>query len=755
MKTRLKQVILFLLFASAAHHLLVGQDIIPLPSQVVSSTGFFYFSGSTKINSVENISIPSYLHAYLKQKQATLNSNGAQNEMLFSVANNGLSEGYELKITTNKIYITGNDEKGLFYGMQSLIQLLQHQPLTNGSITIPCQTIKDQPRFGYRGIMLDAGRYFQPVSYIKELLDMMAAYKFNTFHWHLTEDQGWRVEIEKYPKLMSKAAWRSETVIGHHNQKPRVYDGEKHGGYYTKADIRDIVAYAAERNISVIPEIEMPGHATAAIAAYPELGCTGKDLEVPRDWGVKEDVYCPSEATFKFLEDVLTEIIPLFPSPYIHIGGDECPKKQWKESALAQSVIKREGLKNEDELQSYFIKRMEAFLKTKGKKLIGWDEILEGGLAPDATVMSWRGIKGGIEAAHLGHDVIMSPNTFCYFDYYQTDAPGEPLAIGGKLTVEKVYSFDPIPDELPAETHKHILGGQGNIWTEYISSLPKLRYMAYTRMLALSEVLWTPSAKKEFLPFAVRLHKHIEYWKSQNIELANHLFEIKPTLTSKNEGLEVTLTPLVPWGEIRFTLDGTNPSNKSAVYTQPVMLTQKSVLKSQSYLKNQAKGSPLSIDYSPHKGLQAKVLTVTTPSRTYKGAGEKGLINGISGKKDQFNDGEWQGITPGEDFNIKLRWETKQKIKGIQFQLYNDPEAWIYLPTNATIYSSEDGITFNQACETNISQMKEDKVITVDIPCKLKSSFIGIKIPTIGTIPASKPGAGNLGWLFLDEIRIY
>jgi hexosaminidase len=408
---------------------LSGQFIIPLPSQIVSAPGFFYFSGTTKISSDESTPIPSYLQTYLKQRQTALNANGNANEIVFTVSNQGLSEGYELKISPNKIHVTGNDEKGLFYGIQSLIQFLQHQPLSNGSISIPCQTITDQPRFGYRGIMLDAGRYFQPMSYIKELLDIMAAYKFNTFHWHLTEDQGWRVEIEKYPKLMSKAAWRSETVIGHHNQKPRVYDGEKHGGYYTKADIKEIVAYAAERNITVIPEIEMPGHATAAIAAYPELGCTGKDLEVPRDWGVKEDVYCPSEATFKFLEDVLTEIIPLFPSPYIHIGGDECPKKQWKESALAQSVMKREGLKDEDALQSYFIKRMEAFLKTKGKKLIGWDEILEGGLAPDATVMSWRGIKGGIEAAHLGHDVIMSPNTFCYFDYYQSDAPGEPLAI--------------------------------------------------------------------------------------------------------------------------------------------------------------------------------------------------------------------------------------------------------------------------------------------------------------------------------------
>ena len=755
MKTKLTQVILSVIISIMPLFSLSGQVIIPLPSQIVSAPGFFYFSGSTKINPDESTPIPSYLQTYLKQRQTALNANGNANEIVFTLSNQGLSEGYELKISPNKIHVTGNDEKGLFYGIQSLIQLLQHQPLSNGSISIPCQTITDQPRFGYRGIMLDAGRYFQPVSYIKELLDMMATYKFNTFHWHLTEDQGWRVEIEKYPKLMSKAAWRSETVVGHLNQKPRIYDGEKHGGYYTKADIREIVAYASERNITVIPEIEMPGHATAAVAAYPELGCTGKDLEVPREWGVKEDVYCPSEATFTFLEDVLTEIIPLFPSPYIHIGGDECPKKQWKESALAQSVMKREGLKDEDALQSYFIKRMEAFLKTKGKKLIGWDEILEGGLAPDATVMSWRGIKGGIEAAHLGHDVIMSPNTFCYFDYYQSDAPGEPLAIGGKLTVEKVYSFDPIPDELPAETHKHILGGQGNIWTEYISTLPKLRYMAYTRMLALSEVLWTPVAKKEFLPFAVRLNKHIDYWKTKNIDFANHLFEIKPTLTTKEVGLEVALTPLVPWGEIRYTLDGTNPKSTSAVYTNPLLLTKKTVVKTQSFVQNQAKGHPISIDFLPHKGVQAKILSKTTPSKTYKGAGERGLINGISGSKTQFNDGEWQGVTPGEPFSMKLSWTEKQSIKGIQFHAFNDPESWIYLPSEATIYTSQDGNTFSKACETKITENKDTKTLAVDIPCKITSQFIEIKIPAMGTIPVNKPGAGNQAWLFLDEIRVY
>lgn len=731
-----------------------GQDIIPLPSQVVASPGFFYFSGSTMLNPNQNIALPGYLKTYLKQKQTSLNANGSKNEVIFDISNQGISEGYELKITPNKIHITGNDEKGLFYGLQSFIQLLQHQPLSNGSVSLPCQTITDQPRFGYRGIMLDAGRYFQPVSYIKELLDIMAAYKFNTFHWHLTEDQGWRVEIEKYPKLMSKAAWRSETVVGHLNQKPRIYDGTRHGGYYTKADIREIVAYAAERKIMVIPEIEMPGHATAAVAAYPELGCTGKILEVPTEWGVKEDVYCPSEATFKFLEDVLTEIIPLFPSPYIHIGGDECPKKQWKESDLAQSVMRREGLKNEDELQSYFIRRMEGFLKTKGKKLIGWDEILEGGLAPDATVMSWRGIKGGIEAAHQGHDVIMSPNTFCYLDYYQSDAPGEPLAIGGKLTVEKVYSFDPIPDELPAETHKHILGGQGNIWTEYIATLPKLRYMAYSRMLALSEVLWTPMAKKAFLPFALRLNKHIDFWKTKNIEFANHLFEVKPALNTKNEGLEVSLTPLVPWGEIRYTLDGTLPKNTSPVYTLPILLSQKTMLTAQSFLQGESKGSPVSVDFMPHAGLEAKILAVTPPSRTYKGAGERGLINGISGKKSQFNDGEWQGITPGENFSLKLSWSAKQSIKGVQFQLYHDPESWIYLPSGATLFSSEDGITFQKACETAISENKDTKVLEVEIPCKLKTKYIELKIPATGIIPSSRPGAGNQGWLFLDEVRI-
>ena len=731
-----------------------GQEIIPLPARIVPASGHFHFSGATQVILSENATLPAWIHSALTQKQEVLSEKGESNTLEMSISGEGNPEGYSLRIEPRRITLIGHAAPGLFYGVHSLLQMLQLGELAGGAIAIPCQFIADQPRFGYRGVMLDAGRYFHPVATVKELLDFMALYKFNTFHWHLTEDQGWRVEIEKYPRLMAKSAWRDETLVGHLNQKPKAYDGVRHGGYYTKADIREVVAYAADRHIQVIPEIEMPGHATAAIAAYPEFGCTGKELAVPRDWGVKYDVYCPSEATFAFLQDVLSEIIPLFPSPYIHIGGDECPKKQWKESELAQSVIRREGLKNEDELQSYFIRRMEAFLKTKGKKLIGWDEILEGGLAPEATVMSWRGMKGGIEAAEQGHDVIMSPTNYCYLDYYHTDAPGEPLAIGGLLPVEKVYAFEPIPGELPLAAHKHILGGQGNIWTEYIATLPKLRYMAYTRLMALSEVLWTPAERKAFLPFALRLHRHIGYWESKGMTLANHLFDIRTKTAIQPQGLAVTLQPLLSWGEIRYSLDGSSPSQSSPVYTQPLTLSTPTQLLAQTFLQGQAKGRPISLDFQPHAGLSAKVIAATAPSPTYQGGGERGLLNGVAGRSDRYLDGEWQGFTPGENFSVKLQWDKKVAVGRVRFQAFRDPASWIYPPSEAEVWLSRDGKTYEKAGAITLTTGDDTGAVLAEIPVRRRTNYLELRIPSPGLIPGTLPGAGNQAWLFLDEIRI-
>jgi len=407
---------------------------------------------------------------------------------------------YRLVADADSVRISAATAAGLFYGLQTLRQLV---PL-DGSGRVPHLAIEDAPRFPYRGMHLDVGRHLFPVSFIKRYIDLLARYKLNVFHWHLTDDQGWRLEIRKYPRLTEVGAWRRETVAGR-QMNPYVGDGTPYGGYYTQDDVREVVAYAAARHVTVIPEIELPGHALAALAAYPELACTEGPFEVGTRWGVYDDVFCPSERTFAFLEDVLAEVLELFPSRYIHIGGDEVPKRRWKESALAQEVIRREGLKDEAGLQSWFVRRIEGFLRARGRRLIGWDEILEGGLAPEATVMSWRGMAGGIEAARQGHDVIMSPGSHLYFDHYQGPRESEPLAIGGNTPLARVYAFEPVPPDLTDAQARHVLGAQANVWTEYITLPEQVEYMALPRMLALAEVVWSPLARRDWADFAGRL----------------------------------------------------------------------------------------------------------------------------------------------------------------------------------------------------------------------------------------------------------
>lgn len=435
-----------------------------------------------------------------------------------------VSERYILEAGSRRILIKGDDAAGVFYGIQTLRQLLPcgletgltKQSLSN--VRVRGVYIEDYPQFSYRGMHLDVGRHFFDVEFIKKYLDLMALHKMNHFHWHLTEDQGWRLEIKKYPLLTEVGAWRKETLIGHGSRPPFEFDGIPYGGYYTQDDVREIVAYAAERHITVIPEIEMPGHALAALAAYPELGCTGGPYEVETRWGIFEDAFCAgSDYTFEFLENVLLEVIDLFPSRYIHIGGDECLKNRWKECPRCQARIRDEGLADEEELQSYFITRIGDFLLSKGRYIIGWDEILEGGLAPQATVMSWRGMQGGIEAARLGHDVIMTPVSHCYFDFYQADPATQPLAIGGFLTLRQVYTFNPIPPQLTPEQAKHILGGQGNVWTEYIPTSDHVEYMAFPRAIALAEVLWTPRQKQDYEYFLKRLSDHKKRLDALNV----------------------------------------------------------------------------------------------------------------------------------------------------------------------------------------------------------------------------------------------
>jgi len=429
------------------------------------------------------------------------------------------SEGYEMNISDDGITIYATTPNGVFYGIQTLYQLFDSGTYYENGIELSHLTISDEPRFIWRGMHLDVGRHFFEVDFIKKYIDYLALHKMNIFHWHLTEDQGWRVEIEAYPKLTEISAYRDESLIGHYQDKPRQWDGEKYGGYYTKSEMKEVVAYAKSKYITVVPEIEMPGHTQAVLAAYPELSCTGGPHTVAKLWGVHKEVFCAGkESTFEFLETVLTEVAAIFPSPYIHIGGDECPKDRWKEHDLDQKRIQAEGLKDEHELQSYFIKRIQGILDRLDKKLIGWDEILEGGLAPGAIVQSWRGMDGGIAAANANHEVIMSPTSHAYFDYYQSeDKENEPLAIGGFLSLEKVYRFEPIPNNIDPDKQKYILGGQGNVWTEYISTPDKVEYMAMPRMSAMAEVLWSQATDRDYDNFTARMEWHYKRLDHMNI----------------------------------------------------------------------------------------------------------------------------------------------------------------------------------------------------------------------------------------------
>ena len=418
------------------------------------------------------------------------------------------TEGYVLSIFNDEINILANSPNGIYYGIQTLNQILDSGQKSNKGITILNMKIVDEPRFKWRGMHLDVGRHFFDISFIKKYIDYIAIHKMNIFHWHLTEDQGWRVEIDSYPKLTEVSAFRDETLIGHYRDEPRKFDGKKYGGYYTKDEMKEIVEYARKRYITVVPEIEMPGHSRAVLAAYPELSCTGGPHTVAKLWGVHKEVFCAGkESTFEFLEKVLIEVSDIFPGEYIHIGGDECPKDRWEEHELDQQRMRKEGLDNENELQSYFIKRIEGILNKLGKRLIGWDEILEGGLAPGAIVQSWRGMEGGISAVDAGHEVIMSPTSHAYFDYYQSkDRLDEPLAIGGYLPLEKVYQFEPVPEKIDSDKEHLVLGGQGNLWTEYISSSDKAEYMVLPRMSAMAEVLWSPRVLLNYRSFSNRMN---------------------------------------------------------------------------------------------------------------------------------------------------------------------------------------------------------------------------------------------------------
>lgn len=674
-----------------------------------------------------------------------------------SIAN---KEGYVLTTTPEGINLNGQTENGVFYGIQTLRKSIPAEA-KEATILIPAGEIKDEPRFSYRGMHLDVGRHFFPKEFMKKYIDLLALHNMNTFHWHLTDDQGWRIEIKKYPKLTEIGSQRSRTVIGRNTQE---YDNTPYGGFFTQEEAKEIVKYAQERYITVIPEVDLPGHMLAALAAYPEMGCTGGPYEVCPRWGIFEDVLCiGNDQTMQFLEDVMSEIIEIFPSKYVHIGGDEAPRTRWEKCPKCQARIKTEGLKAdknhtaEDRLQSYCMTRIEEFLNSKGRQIIGWDEILEGDVAPNATVMSWRGMEGGIKAAQLGHDVIMTPTSFCYFDYYQTaDTKDEPLGIGGYVPIEKVYSLEPVPAVLTEEQSKHILGAQANLWTEYIHSSEHVEYMVLPRMAALAEVQWTQPEKKDFKDFTKRLARLMKFYQRDGFNYAKHVFDLKvdftPDVTKK--AVVVTLSTIDD-APIYYTLDGTEPTTASLKYTEPVSITETADFQA-VVIRPEGKSKVVNKKISFNKATYCPIELTFQPSEKYKFGGAITLVDGMKGN-DSYATGAWLDFVGGNvEAIIDLGQESE--IKQVATNAIVDMSAWIMGSTGLVVSISDDNKEFREVAakdipaETNIDKKGvENYEITFD---PVKARYVKVVIKRSPALPKGHAGEGKAAYMFIDEIEV-
>ena len=738
--------------------------IIPQPQEIeIIDTHFSLDQNTTLFYEKEFETAGAFLKKYIKKGAGfELQATGKDYaHIVISKVDSLPAEGYSLEVAKNTISIKSSDANGAFWGVQSLRQLMPHTfetdtQIITDSYSIPAVTIKDAPQFSYRGMHLDVGRHFFDKEFIKEYIAHLSMLKMNYFHWHLTEDQGWRIEIKQYPDLTNKGAYREETLLGHYSDHPQEFDGKRYGGYYTQEDVKEVVAFAATQNVTIIPEIEMPGHAQAAISAYPELGCTGKEVPVATKWGVFEDIYCPKPETFTFLKNVLAEVMELFPGTYIHIGGDEAPKAHWKHCGNCQQLISDLGLKDEHELQSHFIKEIETYVNSKGKKIIGWDEILEGGLAPNATVMSWRGIEGAVQAANEGHDVILTPTSHAYFDYYQAEHEDEPLAIGGFLPLQKIYNFDPIPEGIPSNKQHHVLGAQGNVWTEYMPTTDQVEYMAFPRMLAMSEVVWKgPSTHPDadYPNFLAKVESFLPRMDALDINYANHLYDLSGTLAKNKEGLYYALHSTIPGQDIRFRVDSTATFQQ---YTTPLAITQNTTIEGVVYKNDQPIGRPFSETIQLHKGVKGTIAISKTPHPSYSAGGKEALINGISGSDSRYGDSEWLGFW-GENLEITIEFPVPTKVSSVSTRFYNAPGQWIYMPKEMRVdLYLENGVKMING--TNITPKTESNVQRAAIKYHEKQETIvtklTIKIPNYGTIPEGVQGAGNKAWTFIDEIII-
>jgi len=592
-------------------------SIIPLPKSITSVEGQFRLNKQTVIvyKSLDNQGrqVADYLQQMIaipsSMKLAIQTDLPGQNFIHLKIDQSlqAVPGSYTIVCNGLGITISSANSNGLFYGIQTLRQLFPTEieskiPVNNRDWMVPAVIIEDEPRFKFRSLHLDVGRHFFSVDFIKKYIDLLAFHKMNYFHWHLTEDQGWRIEIKKYPKLAQIASKRKETLIGHGARPPFKFDGQPYGGYYSHEEIKEIVKYAADRFITVIPEIELPAHSMAALAAYPEIGCTGGPYEVATRWGSYEEIFCAgNEQTFTFLQGVLAEVMDLFPSPYIHIGGDECPKTRWKSCPKCQQRVKIEGLKSDSELHSYFIKRIQRFLAKNNRTLMGWDEILDGAILPGATIMSWRGETGSIKAAKMGHDVILTPNTHLYFDHYQTDPQTQPLAIGGYSTLESVYQYEPVPYELTEKEARYIIGAEGLLWTEYVLTPDYAEYMVFPRACALAEVCWSPKEKRDWQSFRQRLEKHLKRLDYLGV---NYFYEVpKPISKSENIGFvditDISLGYPIEDLEIRYTTDGSEPNKASFLYNSPIKVNASGTIKAISIKKSDGTQSkPIVVNYN-------------------------------------------------------------------------------------------------------------------------------------------------------------
>ena len=703
-------------------------DVIPLPVVMNEEAGRFYLDSDVPIivnasqevkNIASGLSSTLFNIAGLKLKLLE-DMHESVPSIVFDSVPGMATEAYKLSVTPEMINISATTPNGFYYGLQTLYQLLPAEiygdkPARSAQWSVPCVEIEDAPAFKYRGAMLDVCRHFASVDYVKKFIDVLAMHKMNTFHWHLTDDQGWRIEIKKYPKLTEIGSKRSETMVDYfYTHYPFKYDGKPHGGFYTQDEIKDVVAYAKSKYITVIPEIELPGHALAALASYPELSCTpDTTYEVCKLWGVFDQVFCPTDTFFHFMEGVMDEVVELFPSSYIHIGGDECPKYAWERCSHCQKLISELGLKNdvtpnpvdgrkhtkEEKLQSYIVGRAEKYLNSKGRNIIGWDEILEGGLAPNATVMSWRGVEGGMTAANAGHDAIMTPNPYAYLDQYQEEPEIAPTTIGGYNTLKKTYSYNPVPADADSLVKKHIIGVQANCWAEYMPTEERRDYQIFPRLIAIAETGWTPMDRKNFKSFCKRMVGDYERLDVLGVKACRNFFDVNINTRATGEGiLNVELETFYPDAQIYYTTNGAQPSTKDSIYSEPFPLQGTHDLKAAAFVNGKQIGKVT------HKLLYNNVITGKKYLLTPEPTGRKGDIFGendilgadtvtlglTNGKRgNDASSTPWVGVYPNADNEVEFVVEfNNTKISKIRFGTLYNAAGGVLPISKATVYVS-------------------------------------------------------------------